>query len=243
MIGNFKAYDMQYRCALSPHMVLSPNIANLRIYVEVMSNINTPFEQRQQGFNFNSIPGAIWGYDRIQDMIVCNPPAPNMPRLDEAGHPVLINDPLSLRIMNPDDIIPPIYHTANLEDDFLHVKSLIAKISRKLPKYSGKVEMVEVGNPGLLVSTIVNEPICIHNTADANGNYQYPHLEGSTREFYSSITIPDQSFMIGAYSLCGEITSMQPAAIYTEQEAIRAPNAAVQSADYEWLNLCSGILG
>lgn len=197
-VGEVKVGNTKYRPARVD--LIDPKfmrISNLRNYVMQAANPATPMPLRLRMFNLNSIPGAVWQNDL------------------EIG-PLLIN---------PDDIIPEDYGIDQMRHDFLLVKACLGRISRKMPKYIGQVKFIREGNPGQLVSTVLDRdpPRCQMLNPGVN------LVVGDAEDFYVSRELAHSNVISGVLSLLGEVETEAPAQIMSPWSISRAPHVAISS--------------
>lgn len=184
-IGPVLAGNVEYQ----PRITNEPNhgihIRNLRDYVVRMSSVDTPARERVQAHRENFIPGAEW----IADLVPLEMP-------DEPGiAPALVPDVDSIRIRNPDEIIPARYGVVEILEDQRQVSLYLERIERKHKRYVGTLQYMDRGSESQLVSTMAST-IRIDPERQA--------LSGDAEEWHCTVPIPDASCLLGSLSLLGE---------------------------------------
>lgn len=229
-IGNVTVNETSFSPRLTTKQHFNLTLSNLRAYVERMSVMNTPLVERQRGYQLNSIPSAVWDFD---------------PLLDDQGNQVPGQlDPLTLRIINPNQIIHANYDMADLVQDFREVDVYFERLGRKMMRSIDNVEFVDSGYPSQLVSTVARRQgaISLQSQFDNNGALVLRSAGGDADEWYTQRCLANQDNLMGIIGLMGEVELELPAQIMAAQDSFRSPYGAVQAFDQSWLTTVESML-
>lgn len=153
---------------------LNVRLGTLREYCERMSDLGTDPSERIEGYNLNSIPSAKWE------------------RRDE-------DDEKSIRLTNPDEIIPSDHdyaYAGSVLDDVRVTDDFCRYQLSRTPEFRATVNYEEYGDPGMLVSThvIPGQSLKLDNDV----------ITGVQKEFWCPERIPRASWSVGVLGLVGE---------------------------------------
>lgn len=111
-IGNVTVGNQTYHCGIEEDVnMFTLSYSRLRDYVVLLANVDTPLNVRLDAFANNSIPGADFGED--------------------VANPVLVN---------ANDIMPDDHGVGGINRDFRLMHLLLNYLSRKVPHYMGTVD-------------------------------------------------------------------------------------------------------
>lgn len=218
-VGNVTVNETTFYPRMSTEPHFNNILSTLRNYVVRMSDLATPLVERQTGFTYNSIPGAIWDYDPDQL-------DPNVP------------DPATLSLRNPDAVIPNGYDIMNLLDDFRQIDVYFERLGRKMIKSIDDVEFSDRGGASQLVSTVIRtmHPVRLR------GHGESAPAEGDADEWYTQRCLTTQDCLMGIIGLLGEVRVEVPAGFIPPYASFRTPYGAAQAFDQSWMTTVESML-
>lgn len=248
--GNVTVTENTFSPRFGENRFTSLRLSNLRQYVEAMSDPATPLHDRQVAAALNSIPSAVFEIASVPAVVLVNGVhVPAYVRGDQA-YPVdnhnpqgLIEDPATLRLVNPDYIIVEDYNITDLVRDFNVVKAFLARLEKKGAKYIGTVQFVPTGLASILVSSTMPQ---LHNmhlaSCRRNEQVEYRHIIGDHSEWYSIRSLPTSTFLMGIIAVSGEVHHTQPANVIAPQQCVRSQYTGTQVMDLSWSQTIASML-
>lgn len=207
-IGNVQIENSKFHPRLSDDEDSMVTINNLRSYVVSRSKLSTPAEARRRSFQKNFIPNAKWIMD--------------LQPLEVDGIIQSVPDEDSIRIGNPNEIIPPNYGANEILVDYSRIKVYFKQIEKKCKQFLGRVNIPDRGSEALLVS-------CNGNSIKLDPNSQT--IVGDNTDWYSMKNISTQASILGAVLMLGEVDEK------IQSNVSRHKAISTQQFDISWATL------